>query len=227
MTSRSRVVLTTLLSASVSLCGSYASAQAPAAPGPSEYMVLVPPRDLAAIDEDIMAADADLAEAIAAESAAAARRVTARADVASKKAEIADVKRQRDNAKGPGNEATVTALDLSKKALERELVLLEQRSALNDAEIELARQTNELAALERQMHSFERELAIKRVEEADSAASGPQRSSLRRVVLDLEGQTLNARVTHADKAVDVASRQKKVAERLLKILEAQRRLVVN
>ena len=196
-------------------------------PGADVYMVLVLPRDIAKIEADMGATDVSLADAIAAEAAATRGRDDAKANVAAKKAQIADVKRQRNTAKKTAGEANVSALDSSRKALERELDLLDQRAALRDDEIELARRSGELATLEKRMLSFERELALKRQEEATSTASGPERSSLTRVILDLEAQTLAARVAQADKGVDVASRQKRIAERLLKILEAQRRVMVN
>lgn len=199
----------------------------PSASGDQSYMVLVAPRDLSRIDADMMAADAALADAISAEAAATMARDTAKASVSAKKDQIADVKRQRATAKKNGSEANASSLDLSRKALERELDLLDQRAALRNDEIELARRSGELATLDKRMLSFERELTLKRQEESASTAVGPERSSLRRVVLDLESQALSARVAHADKAVDVASRQKRVAERLLKILEAQRRVLLN
>ena len=213
----------------LSCLASNAAAQIPPTPPPADetYMVLVTPREVSAIDEDIASTDVDLADAITAESAAVARRDNARAAVDAKKLQIDDVKRQRKDAKDANNEAGAAALDASRKALERERDLLEERQALRNAEIDLARQKRELASLTRRMLTFEKELALKRIENDGSTATGPERSSLRRVTLDLEAQTLNARVAQADKAVDVASREKRVTQRLLKILEAQQRLVLN
>jgi hypothetical protein len=223
-----RVFLVLALLATAVVAG---AAQEPASTPPvsldDSYMVLVPPRDVSKIDADMMAADAALADAISAEAAATMARDNAKASVSAKKEQIADVKRQRDTAKKNGSEANASSLDSSRKALERELDLLNQRAALRDDEIELARRSGELATLDKRMLSFERELTLKRQEESTSTVSGPERSSLRRVVLDLESQALSARVAYSDKAVDVASRQKRVAERLLKILEAQSRVLVN
>jgi cell fate (sporulation/competence/biofilm development) regulator YlbF (YheA/YmcA/DUF963 family) len=190
-------------------------------------MVLVPPRNVANIDADLADADAALAEAISAASAATSARDAANANIAAKKVQLVEAKRQRDTAKKTGQEAGAATLDSTRKGLERELDLLEQRAALRDAEIDLAQRTGELATLNKRMLSFERELALKRLESDTSSASGPERSSLTRVTLDLAAQTLNAQVAHANKAVDVATRQKRVAERLLQILDAQRRVLVN
>jgi hypothetical protein len=231
MSIRQRLSTTPVLAvALITLAVAAGTAQEPPgkpASGDDSYMVLVPPRDIAKIDTDMMAADAALADAISAEAAATMARDNAKASVSAKKGQIADVKRQRDTAKKNGTEANALSLDSSRKALERELDLHNQRAARRDDEIELARRSGELATLDKRMLSFERELTLKRQEESTSTASGPERSSLRRVILDLESQTLSARVAYADKGVDVASRQKRVAERLLKILEAQSRVLVN
>jgi hypothetical protein len=221
------IVVLGLLAMAVVAHAAQEPASTPPAAGDESYMVLVPPRDVSKIDADMMAADAALADAISAEAAATMARDNAKASVSAKKEQIADVKRQRNAAKKNGSEANASSLDSSRKALERELDLLDQRAALRDDEIDLARKSGELATLDKRMLSFERELTLKRQEESTSTATGLERSSLRRVILDLESQTLSARIAHADKAVDVASRQKRVTERLLKILEAQSRVLVN
>lgn len=206
------------------------AAQAPA-PTPSfvaeGFMVLVPPRSLESIDADLTASDAALLEAQTAVSAAMSQRDGARTNVEAKKLEIAAIKRQQSTAKANKNEVELASLTSSRKALERELSLLEQRESLRDAEIDLARQSVELANLTRRALSFERELVLKRLERTNLTEPGPVTSSLDRVILDLEAQTLAARVELADKAVDVATREKRVAERQLKINEARRRIVVN
>ena len=66
--------------------------------------------------------------------------------------------------------------------------------------------------------SFERELLLKRNEGRGAGSEGPVASSRHRVILELEEQTLRAQVTHADKKIEVATLEKQVVERLLKIL---------
>jgi len=191
------------------------------------FLVLVPLRTAGEIDADIAEAEGNLAQAKSNETAAISQRDGARAASEAKKQEIAAIKQRHSIAKANKNEVEVSSLALSRKALERELDLLEQRESLRAAEIDLARNTGELAAMARRALAFEKELAVKRLESDAVTEPGPTRSTLSSVVLNLEAQTLDARVAYADKAVDVATRLKKVAERQLKIVEARRQVLVN
>ena len=191
------------------------------------FLVLVTPRTVEAIDMDIAEAESNLAQATSNQTAAISQRDGARAAAEAKKLEINAVKQKLSTAKANKNEVEVSSLTGSRKAMERELELLEQRESLRTAEIDLARQTGELAALARRALAFEKELLIKRLESDAVTEAGPSRSTLTSVVLDLEKQTLDARVAYADKAVDVATRAKKVAVRQLQIVEARRRVLVN
>ena len=191
------------------------------------FLVLVTPRTVEAIDTDIAEAESNLAQATSNQTTAISQRDGARIGSEAKKLEIDAIKKKLSTAKANKNEVEASSLAASRKALERELALLEQRESLRSAEIDLARQTGELAALARRALSFEKELLVKRLESDAVTEAGPSRSSLTSVVLDLEKQTLDARVAYADKAVDVATRAKKVAERQLQIVEARRRVLVN
>ena len=191
------------------------------------FLVLVAPRTVEAIDKDIAEAENNLAQATSNQTAAVSQRDAARASTEAKKLEIEDMKRKHSTAKANKNEVEASSLATTRKALERELALLEQRESLRSVEIDLARQTAELAGLARRALTFEKELLAKRVESDALTQAGPAKSTMTSVVLDLERQTLNARVAHADKAVDVATRAKKVAERQLQIVEARRKVLVN
>ena len=147
--------------------------------------------------------------------------------VETKKREIVDIKRRRVLAKGNNKEAEVATLDAERKALEREQDFLEQREFLGSAEIDLARRTGELATLVMRSLAFERELMLKRNERFAIAVPGPAASSLDRVILDLEQKTLSAQVIRADKKIEVASLERRVADRLRKILAARRSIVVS
>jgi hypothetical protein len=206
-----------------------AAAQGPsAAIGSGEAFVLaVPPREETAIDAELTAADNDFLDAREAENQATAARTQAQSSIESKKAEIADNKRSRDAAKKSGSETEATTLDVQRRALERERDLLEQRATLRAAEIDLARQKGELALFVKKTLEFERSLTAKRRELSTVTSGTPAAATLQRVVLDLEQQTLSARVREADKKIDVASREKRVAASLLKLVEAQRRMVIS
>lgn len=194
---------------------------------PDVFIVAVPRRDEADIDADLRAADDDFLQARDAENMATALRADAQSSITAKKTQIADTKRQRDAAKKAGNPTEATTLEVQRKAFEREQVLLEQRASLRAAEIDLARKKNELATLQKRGLEFEKSLLGKR-RELDAATPGtPSSASVQRVILDLEQQTLTTRLQEAEKRIDVASREKGVAASLLKLVEAQRRLVVS
>ena len=74
---------------------------------------------------------------------------------------------------------------------------------------------------------FEHQLMVKRNERLAITEPGATASSLERVILDLEQETLNAQVTQANKKIEVATLERRVADRLLKILAARRRIVVS
>jgi hypothetical protein len=191
------------------------------------FLVLVPLRDVADIDANTAAADADLGQAARTVQQAADLRAGTRAQIEEKKQDIVALKRRTDLAKGSNNEAEATGLDAERKALEREKELLEQRELLGNAEIDLARRSGELARMAKRALEFERQLMLKRNERLAITEQGPATSSLERVILDLEQQTLNAQVTQADKKIEVATLERRVADRLLKILAARRRVVVS
>ena len=191
------------------------------------FLVLVPLRPVADIETDIAAADAELGRAARAERHATDLRGSTRGSIEAKKQEIIAAKRRRDLAKTNRSEVEVATLDAQLKAMEREKDLLEQRELLGSAEIDLARRSGELSTLEKRALGFERELMVKRHERLAITATGPAASSLDRVILALEQQTLSAQVTQADKKIEVASLARRVADRLLDILAAHRRIVVS
>jgi hypothetical protein len=210
-----------------------ASAQSPAPVAgspvtqPDVFLVAVPRRDEAEIDADLRAADEEFLDAREAENMATALRTDAQASITAKKTQISDNKRQRDAARKAGNTTEATTLDAQRRAFEREQDLLEQRAGLRAAEIDLARKQGELATLRKRTLEFEKSLLAKR-RELDAAELGtPTAAATQRVILDLEQQTLTSRLQEAEKRIDVASREKSVAASLLKLVEAQRRLMVS
>ena len=191
------------------------------------FLILVPLRDVADIQADAAAAEADLDQAARAVQQATNVRAGTRGQIEEKKREIVALKRRIDLAKGSNDEGEAGALDAERKAMEREKELLEQRELLGDAEIDLARRSGELATIAKRALEFEHRLMLKRNERLVITEAGPAQSSLERVILDLEQQTLNAQVTQADKKIEVASLERRVADRLLKILAARRRVIVS
>jgi hypothetical protein len=225
-----------VLAALVSGAGGALLAQAPAPsidsqsatsppPAVQDSFVIVPNRAVTEIEEDMTRADADLVEAISAQSQATALRTEARTALDAKTVQIGDMKKRRDEAKK--NKTSTATLDAELKALERERDLLSRAEALRATELDLAHESQALASMTKSALGVERELAVKRGDRGIVTAGTTAASSVERVILDLEHQTLTAKVKQADKQIDVASREKSLAENRLKLLDARRRIVTN
>ena len=204
------------------------SAPQSAAPTPTAVLdsfVIVPSRAVTEIDEDFTRADAELVEAISAQSQATALRTQAKTALDAKGIQITDMKKRRDEAKK--NKASTATLDAELKALERERDLLSRAETLRATELDLARESQALASLTKTALGVERELALKRGDRGAVTAGTTAASSVERVILDLEHQTMTAKVKQAEKQIDVASREKSLAESRLKLLDARRKIVTN
>lgn len=194
---------------------------------PDEFLDLVPLRATTEIAAEIAVAERDLAAAQNDEREAASLKQRMKDAIDAKDEAIKRSKQQRSEARRGGTEADVKSHEAERKALEREKDLLERRESLRDAEIDVARQRAALAALVRQALELEQQLALRKSERRDAdSPRGPSASSEERVMLDLERQTLQAQIRVAEKRADVVSREKRVAERLVKILDARRAVQV-
>lgn len=197
----------------------------PPPPAVQDSFVIVPSRAITEIEQDMTRADAELVEAISAQSRATALRTEAKTALDAKAVQITDLKKRRDEAKK--NKTSTATLDAELKALERERDLLSRAEALRATELELARESQALASMTKTALGIERELALKRGDRGVVTTGTTAASSVERVILDLEHQTLTARVKQADKQIDVASREKSLAENRLRLLDARRRIVTN
>ena len=194
-------------------------------PAVQDSFVIVPSRAVPEIEEDMTRADAELVEAISAQSKATALRTEAKTALDAKAVQITDMKKRRDEAKK--NKTSTATLEAELKALERERDLLSRAETLRATELDLARESQALASMTKTALGIERELALKRGDRDIVTGGTTAASSVERVILDLEHQTLTAKVKQADKQIDVASRAKSLAESRLKLLDARRRIVTN
>jgi hypothetical protein len=189
------------------------------------FLALVPPREIVDIDRDIAAAEADRSSAAREEESALALKSGSDARIQVKKREISAADGRKNLAKREKKEAEVAALEAEKNALEREKNLMERRKSLREAEIDLAKKRAELATLTRQALDLEKQLMLKRAEHGGIASGGPQAARSNQILFDLEKATLEAQRKRADKAGEVTDREKRVVERRMQILEAQRSVV--
>ena len=186
------------------------------------FMALVPPREIADIERELAGAEHDLAAASKAQQRAVALRTGAEARLEANKRQISAVEGRKKVAKQEKHEAEIAALEAEKRGLERQKNLLERRKSLREAEIDLAKRRSEVAVLRRQALDLERQLILKRTEQAGVSGTGPEASRGNQVVLDLEEATLEAQRKLAERQGDVVNRDKRVVEHRLKILKAQR-----
>jgi hypothetical protein len=207
--------------------GSEAWAQQAAAElGPDSFLLVVPIREMADIENELVVTRQARSQADRDRAAAEGLRSGAKARIDRKKAEIDAINNRQKVARNEKREADATALGVEKQAAEREKVVLERRESLRGAEVELEKRRVELADARRVALEMERELAARRASQSRAGdTSGPAKASAERVLADLEKRTLEAQRKEAEKTAEVADNQKRIIERLLGVLEAQRKLV--
>jgi len=193
---------------------------------PQGFLILVPVREMSDVEASVIVAQGDVERARRTEQQVANLRIDTRADIERINQAIGALKRRRETVKDSTSPEFLT-VEAELKAIEREKDLMEERERLGSVEIDLARRSGELAGLAKRALELERELLLKRNEGRGAGSEGPVASSRHRVILELEEQTLRAQVTHADKKIEVATLEKQVIDRLLRILSAQRRVVAN
>lgn len=194
------------------------------------FMVLVPLRADADIRNDLTAARMREASAEVAVRQAKDVQARAKAHIEVKKKEIELTKSRIDAAKKAQNAVDAGAFESQKKVLELELKLLERRSQLYAAEVELGEAVRDAARSRAKACEREMDLALKRQEIAALSRGALSQGTVAQAVQmsaqlnDLEKKTLEAMRDMAGKEADTAQKEKKIAERRLAILEAQRTL---
>jgi hypothetical protein len=154
----------------------------------------------------------------------------AKAHIEVKKKEIELTKSRIDAAKKQQNAVDADAFESQKKVLELELKLLERRAQLYAAEVELGEAVRDAARARAKANEREMDLALKRQEIAAlsrgalSQGTVAQALQLSAQLHDLEKKALEAMRDMAGKEADTAQKEKKIAERRLAILEAQKTL---
>jgi hypothetical protein len=199
---------------------------APAALGPDNFLVVVPLRETAYIENELAAARKARTQADHDRANAEVLRNTAQVRIDRKESEIDAIENRQKIARNEKRGADADALEAEKQAAEREKAVLEQRESLRGAEVELEKKRAEQADARRMALELERELASRRAGQARAGrAGGPSGASTEQVLADLEKRTLEAQRKEAEKSAEVADSQKQIIERLLGVLEAQQKLI--
>jgi hypothetical protein len=201
-------------------------AQAPAPSGFDSFIMLVPPRDSMSIKRQIRAIAAAEAAAEKSRHQAETMRLGATSRIEFKKVEIVRIKERISLAKKEGREADRLGLEAERKAAEREIDLLRRREELREAEAILETKRAELAALNKQALELELQLAVRRSGRRRIAPlGGAGAASLRRVIGELEKQTLEAQRAQAASSIEVSDQEIRVIDRRLDLLDAQQKIL--
>jgi len=207
--------LTVLLAATV-------RAQAAPALGPDSFLVVVPVRDTLEIQRDLGSALQAKTQAQLDKSRAENLRGSARVRITRKQGEINTIKQRIKAANNEKRTTDAAALEADRKAAEQDRDLLERREALRDAEIELQEKMEELADARRKALELELQLTVRRLAQDRAGPEAAQDALTKKLVDDLEKQTLDAQQDEVSKSREVADRRGLIIKRRMEILEAQR-----
>jgi chromosome segregation ATPase len=193
--------------------------------GFDSFIMLVPPRDSAAIKKQIRAAAAAVAAAEKARQQAETMRLGASSRIEFKKVDIGRIKERIALAKKENREADRVGLEAERKAAEREIELLKRREELREAETVLETKRAELAGLSKQALELELQLAVRRAGRRRAPIGGAGGASLDQVIGELEKQTLEAQRSQSASSMEVSDQEIRVIDRRLEMLDAQQKVL--
>ena len=211
-----------LLGALTVLLAATARAQVAPAIGPDSFLVVVPVRDTLEIQRDLGSALQAKTQAQLDKSRAESLRGSARVRITRKEGEINTIKQRIKAANNEKRTTDAAALEADRKAAEQDRDLLERREALRDAEIELQEKMEELADARRKALELELQLTVRRLAQERAGPEAAQDALAKKLVDDLEKQTLEAQQDEVSKSREVADRRGLIIRRRMEILEAQR-----
>jgi len=190
------------------------------------FLVLVTPRDTGAIQQEVNAAVQRRALAENARLQAEGLRGGAQLRIEDMKRAISAVNDRVNLAKKEKREADVAQLTAERMTAEREKSLLERRSSLRDAEIDLQKKRTENADLDRKTLELELQLALKRAAKLAPVPNNLERRDYDQGASELEQRVLEAQRAYAGNLGEVADGEKRVVERRLALLSAQRKVAM-
>jgi hypothetical protein len=211
-----------LLGALAVLLAATARAQVAPAIGPDSFLVVVPVRDTLEIQRDLGSALQAKTQAQLDKSRAESLRGSARVRITRKEGEINTIKQRIKAANNEKRTTDAAALEADRKAAEQDRDLLERREALRDAEIELQEKMEQLADARRKALELELQLTVRRLAQERAGPEAVQDALAKKLVDDLEKQTLEAQQDEVSKSREVADRRGLIIRRRMEILEAQR-----
>lgn len=207
------------------LLATTARAQSAPALGPDSLMVVVPVRDTLEIQRDLGSALQAKTQAQLDKSRAESLRSSARIRITRKEGEINTIKQRIKAANNEKRTTDAAALEADRKAAEQDRDLLERREALRDAEIELQEKIEGQADARRKALELELQLTVRRLAQERGGPEAAQDALAKKLVDDLEKQTLEAQQDEVARSKEVADRRGLIIRRRMEILEAQRAIV--
>ena len=187
-------------------------------------MVVIPSRGLSEIAADIDNSMAYKQHAVDRKSQADNRLTEIEGAIEARKVSNKDVDRHKSEAKKAKRESEVIALDIEKKVNQQAMDLLNRLKDLRKVEIEEAKLAIEMADAEIKALQLENELQHKRIEHDSltaAMASALTLSTNQQVLRELELNLLKLQEEHASATQKLASKQKDVVSRRMKLHEAQ------
>ncbi|SYZ74782.1 exported hypothetical protein [Candidatus Zixiibacteriota bacterium] len=192
-------------------------------------MVVIPVRGLSEIASDIDNAMAYKQHAMDRKSQADNRLTEIDGALETRKAANKDIDRRKSEAKEAKRESEAIALDIEKKVNQQAMELLNRLKDLRKAEIEEAKLATDMADAEIKALQLENELQDKRIEYDSlvaAAASTLTQTTSQQVLRELEKKLLKQQEEHAGAMQKLASKQKDIISRRMKLHEAQAKLMM-
>ncbi|HOD65559.1 MAG TPA: hypothetical protein PKW75_00130 [candidate division Zixibacteria bacterium] len=212
----------------VILAAATGSAQEPARSGAVDSrMVVIPMRSVAEVTADIDNATMVKEMAAAQKAQAEGRLKEIELTIEQKQTALKDVDRRKGEAKKGQRQSEVIALDIEKKVEQQAIDLLKRLKDLRKAEIEQAQVEGELAERRIGVLQLEAELQRKRIEYdslSTAGASPLSQTAAQQVLGEIEVKLLKLQQEQAGVTQKLASRQKDIVARRIKLHDAQVKL---
>ncbi len=222
------LVLSALVYGAILLAGVSLSAQDTQQPMLTDQrMVVIPARSMSEIAADIDDANRTKQLAVDRKTQSENRLREIENAIETRKVSLKDTDRKKDDAKKAKRESELIALQIEAKANQQAIDLLNKLKDLRKAEIEEAETETKLSDVEVQVYQLENELQVKRIQYDSLTAAGASdltRTTAQQVLRELEVRLLKLQNEQAAATQKVASKQKDIVARRMKLHEAQLKL---
>ncbi len=218
-----RILVLAVILAANSASAQYAQERAQTIPA-DPRMIVIPARSLQEISNDIDNATADKQLALNRNIQAVNRLNEIEFAIETRELSIRDINRRKDDAGNINHDSEEASLKIEAKANKEAIDLLKRVKDLRKAEIEVAKAEEEHADMTIRVFQMESELQSKRIEYnwlSMSSVGDLTQNTAHQVLRGLEVNLLKLQQDLAKETQEVASKQKDVVGRRMKLHEAQ------